>query len=555
MRRTIAAILVSGVVVASTTLTTGQEPPKNWVPIQQPGTPVSAPETTAHLQYYGGPVISNVMTVSVLWGSGVDAQVAAAMPAFLRDVTNSSYMDWLCEYNTLGLSGTTTNQVIGRGSYTGQYTITPQHTGTTLADQDIQDEIAYQLQQGNLPQPQYDAQGYPETLYLIEFPPGITILAPGGAQSCVYFCAYHGTMMYSGKPLMYSIHPDYGGSSGCAGGCGSGTMLQNQESAHSHQLIEAVTDPDVGLANPVLGWYDPQGSNGEIGDICNAQSATVTVNGAAYTVQKEWSNRLNACVAGNANLAAPPSIGGSASVPVGGTIALTASGGTAPYEWIFVQGNGEQVIPGQTADTLTITPATLQDSGAFRVFSKGSCTAESAPWPVKVCPVIALSPSPLPAPAIGIPYNQTITAAGGTAPYSFSVFVGSLPPGLSLSSTGVLSGTLASASAYSFTIAATDATGCTGTRAYTLQAVDPPVITLMKKVAPPLKFVLTGSNLQKGIRVYIEGVQWTSVVWKKSTKVLLTGGAALKTAVPKGASKTFSFVNPDGGEASMTWSW
>ena len=37
--------------------------------------------------------------------------------------------------------------------------------------------------------------------------------------------------------------------------------------------------------------------------------------------------------------------------------------------------------------------------------------------------------------------------------------------------------------------------------------VNPPVITLMRKVTPPFKFVVTGSNLQNGIRVFFNGVE------------------------------------------------
>ena len=67
--------------------------------------------------------------------------------------------------------------------------------------------------------------------------------------------------------------------------------------------------------------------------------------------------------------------------------------------------------------------------------------------------------------------------------------------------------------------------------------------------------MVTGSNLQNGIKVYINGAQWGSVVWKNTGKIQLTGGASLKLAVPKGATKTFRFVNPDGGEASQSWGW
>ena len=80
----------------------------------------------------------------------------------------------------------------------------------------------------------------------------------------------------------------------CAGGCGNDPdTFNNLTSVSSHELIEAVTDPGVGLATSYaapLAWYDPAG--GEISDICNAQQAKV----AGWTIQKNWSNALNKCV-------------------------------------------------------------------------------------------------------------------------------------------------------------------------------------------------------------------------------------------------------------------
>ena len=529
--------------------------PLGVTPLLGPAVKRSAPETAAFLQYYGGPVVTNVVTVDVLWGTQVDPTVAAAMPGFLRSVTSSSYMDWLCEYNTLGLPSPTTNQVIGRGTFEGQFTITPQHTGTTIHDQDIQDEIAYQLAQGNLPQPQFDAQGYPETLYLIEFPPGISIVLPDGSQSCQVFCAYHGTMLYHQDPLMYSVHPDYGAGSPCAGGCGmQPAPVQNQESVHSHELVEAVTDPEVGLPSPSLGWYD--NSNGEIGDICNGQEASLSLNGTSFTVQNEWSNRLASCVAGNPGLASPPSVGGTRQVPAGGTITLSASGGSSPYEWSFNPGTGAIVIPGQTAATLTIPNAPTSDSGSFTVSSRGTCTGQSAPWAVTVCPPIALGPSQLAGGAPGQAYQQALTASGGAAPYTYAVTAGTLPAGLALSAAGVLSGTLPSAGAYPFTVTATDASGCSGSRAYSLQVANPPAVSRMAKMGSPFRIVVFGSNLQDPVAVTINGAPWGSVVWKSTSKIVLKGGKSLKQAVPKGVPTDFTFTNPDGVSTGVvSWNW
>ena len=78
------------------------------------------------------------------------------------------------------------------------------------------------------------------------------------------------------------------------------------------------------------------------------------------------------------------------------------------------------------------------------------------------CPPIALSPSAVPAAITGTFYNQTIVASGGVAPYTFVLGSGSLPTGLTLSSSGVLSGIPSAPGIFNFSIRATDANGCAG---------------------------------------------------------------------------------------------
>lgn len=62
----------------------------------------------------------------------------------------------------------------------------------------------------------------------------------------------------------------------------------------------------------------------------------------------------------------------------------------------------------------------------------------------------------LPNAAVGEFYTTTLTATGGLPPYTWSVSSGSLPPGLSLSSSGVISGTPTTAGTFNFTIQVTD---------------------------------------------------------------------------------------------------
>lgn len=103
------------------------------------------------------------------------------------------------------------------------------------------------------------------------------------------------------------------------------------------------------------------------------------------------------------------------------------------------------------------------------------------------CPVITVNPAALPNGTVGTPYNQVVSASGGTAPYTFSVSSGALPTGLVLNpATGVISGTPTTAATFNFTITAVDAVGCLGSRPYTIITAAPgcPVIVLNPTTLP-----------------------------------------------------------------------
>lgn len=267
------------------------------------------PAATGNLVYYGGRVVSDMRVVQVIWGTGsylsnVTSTATPSMATFYQQVLNSNYVAWLDhDYNTVTPSpangSTKTNQHIGAGSFVGQYTITPSVTGT-VDDSQIQSEIAAQIQAGHLPAPTTDSAGNTNTYYAIFFPHGTTI-TQGGSSSCVAggFCAYHGTISNAGgHEVYYGVHPDMQPGSGCDTGCGSSTAFGNYTSVASHEMVETITDAEVGLATtygPPLAWYD--NTNGEIGDICNANQGTFTgSDGVTYTIQNEWSNSQGACI-------------------------------------------------------------------------------------------------------------------------------------------------------------------------------------------------------------------------------------------------------------------
>jgi hypothetical protein len=309
-----AAIQIVGVLVCI--VTAGWSPYAVAQPRAQPVRPTSflptplAPPAGAHLNYYGGRVVTAIQVVQVLWGAGaylpgVSGTSTPSMASFYRGVLASPYVDWLAEYDTTtatGPGGASSQQVIQRGSFAGQYTIkpSPANDGSTIDDANIRSELARQIAMGSLPAPTRDAAGNMNTYYAVFFPPGKTITL-GTQRSCVVggFCSYHDTLQTTAGEIYYGAHPDLQSGTGCFTGCGTGaTVFANQTSVASHELVETMTDPEVGLATayaPPLGWYDPV--NGEIGDICNAQDSFVLgSDGVTYAVQSEYSNVLAQCI-------------------------------------------------------------------------------------------------------------------------------------------------------------------------------------------------------------------------------------------------------------------
>ena len=70
---------------------------------------------------------------------------------------------------------------------------------------------------------------------------------------------------------------------------------------------------------------------------------------------------------------------------------------------------------------------------------------------------------------MGVAYNQTVSASGGVAPYTYSVSGGSLPAGLALNpSTGAITGTPTTSGPATFTIRAADSAGNFGSQTYTV---------------------------------------------------------------------------------------
>jgi hypothetical protein len=108
-----------------------------------------------------------------------------------------------------------------------------------------------------------------------------------------------------------------------------------------------------------------------------------------------------------------------------------------------------------------------------------------------------VDPPALPSGTTGTAYSQAISSSTGTAPFTFAVTGGSLPPGLSLAVGGLLSGTPTSSGSFAFTVTATDNAAVSASRAYSL-SIAPALIDITPGTVPPASRTTPYSQVLSG---------------------------------------------------------
>ncbi|MBX7218649.1 MAG: FG-GAP-like repeat-containing protein [Blastocatellia bacterium] len=161
-----------------------------------------------------------------------------------------------------------------------------------------------------------------------------------------------------------------------------------------------------------------------------------------------------------------------------------------------IGGVGFSITAGALPPGITQNPATGQLSGTptqtgsfsltITATDSNGCTGSRA-YTLLVCAVITVNPVTAPNGTVGVPYSQTFSQTGGTGTPSFG-FTGSIPPGLSLStSTGVFSGTPTQAGTFNFTIFVTVGQ-CLASQSYAV-TINP---------GPTLQFSSSVYNIREG---------------------------------------------------------
>src|SRR5579864_7590745 len=218
---------------------------------------------TPSLVNHGGPILSNVQAQALYlgadWATGSISSQVTTFDNFLQKTVTGTYLPMLGNAGFTGVhAGTTTTGAIDNVT----------NLPSDLLDSQIQTYLASAITGG-----QVQANGN-NTLYFVFVQDNIVVDFGNGETSVNAFLAYHSSFINNGQLIRYAVIPYHGGSVGNA----QDPWLNVQDSttlAASHELAEAVTDPDGTT------WWDPYGY--EVGDIVNG--STVYLNG--FAVQRE----------------------------------------------------------------------------------------------------------------------------------------------------------------------------------------------------------------------------------------------------------------------------
>lgn len=228
--------------------------------------------------------------------------------------------------------------------------------------------------------------------------------------------------------------------------------------------------------NPSVGAISASGLYTAPSSITSPQSVTVTATSAADTTKT-----ASATVTLN-----PPGLTiNTTSLPLGVTntpysATLAATGGTTPYNWTLSSG---QLPPGVALSMPTGAFSGMPTAaGTYNMTVQVTDAAghmASVALTVLISAGLTVTSLSLPNGTTGSAYTATLTAAGGTAPYTLVLASGQLPPGINLASSGSLSGTPTTAGAYTFSAQVTDSLGATATASLgiTISAPSPVNIT------------------------------------------------------------------------------
>jgi len=327
-------------------------------------------------------------------------------------------------------------------------------------------------------------------------------------------------------------------------------------------------------------------SNGTISGTPSASGAfsfTVQVKDSESTPQSA-SKALSISVAAATSSVSPVSITTTsmASATAGSSYSATiaAKGGTSPYTWSIASGQLPTGLKLSTPGVISGTPTT---SGSFQ-FTVDVKDSEATPQlasysesiSVAAAPALSIKAITLSGAKTETVYSATLGATGGIPAYTWSVASGALPTGLTLSSSGAISGTPTASGTFNFTAQVKDSEATPKTATQNESIVVVAASTASTSVTPPSQ--AAGYNLvfddefttlnispnREGAYNWYEGIWWNSSISPMSDITDSNGAVTLNWVNGQGTGSTdISGCSQNGSdchtyrygyfEASMKW--
>jgi hypothetical protein len=223
------------------------------------------------VQFFGGNLLTQVHAQALYLGNEFSSAPTngetATLDAFLKGLTGGAYMQ--------ALSGA--GYGVGPGSaVAGKVDNAALTPGSVISDAFIQSRLQADVTSGLLQAPGAN------TLYVVYVEPDVAVnLGFGQGTTQQGILGYHTAFLgANGQPIRYAVVVTPGGAAGNSVLPEAATAMDQLTAVTTHELAEAVTDPDINsnVNGGRLGWFDPQ--RGEIGDITeNNPNAYVRLDG------------------------------------------------------------------------------------------------------------------------------------------------------------------------------------------------------------------------------------------------------------------------------------
>ncbi len=259
----------------------------------------------------------------------------------------------------------------------------------------------------------------------------------------------------------------------------SSSPLPNGEATAPYSQTLTATGGATPYTWAVTGGSLPAGLSLGAGGVLSGAPTAAALGTSSFTVKVTDSLNGTATQTMSITVIAGPTVN-TASVLPNGTVGvaytnvtLAASNGTQPYTWLISTGS---LPPGLSlsgnAGAITGQPTASGTSNFTVQVTDAQGVTATKQFSITIAAGLIITTAPvLPNATIGLAYSVTISAAGGTPPYTWSATNGSLPAGVTLnSSTGTLTGTPTSSGGSPFTIqvTVTDSASVTATKEFLL---------------------------------------------------------------------------------------